>query len=77
MIKISNIGKTWGNGSPLVQPYCKSALQKLVKLKMHRPWEHQLHMLYLLTETLAPVPQNAALIVSFSKVTETAKCLPV
>lgn len=39
MIKISNIGKTWEMGLPLVQPCCKSALQKLVKLKMHRPWE--------------------------------------
>ena len=71
MIKISTIGKTWGNGFPLVQPYRRSALQKPVKLKMHRPWELSLHMLYLVTETLAPVPQHTALL-SFSKSPQTA-----
>jgi len=71
MIKISTIGKTWGNGFPLVQPYCRSALQKPVKLKMHRPWELSTpHVVpgYRNISTCAP----AYSVVSFSKSPQTA-----
>ena len=76
MIKISNIGKTWGNGSPLVQPYCRSALQKFVNLKMHSPWEPSTPHVVPATETLAPVHRNTALY-DLTKVHQLPKCLPV
>lgn len=76
MIKISNIGKTWGNGSPLVQPYYRSALQKFVNLKMHSPWEPSTSHVVPAMETLAPVHRNTALY-DLTKVHQLPKCLPV